>query len=87
MAKAKNIEKEYAILTESVALNVREIRLRRGLTQEQLAERAGLHRTRVVEIEGQRYVPLMKTILNLAIALGVEFGDLCKTHPSLERRG
>lgn len=82
MSKVKNIEKKYAALTESIALNVREIRNRRGYTQEQLAERAGLHRTRVVEIEGQRYVPLLRTILILAESLGVEIEELVRVRPS-----
>jgi len=50
---------------------VRALRLARGLSQEQLAERAGLHRTYVSSLErGQRNVGL-DNILDLAAALEV----------------
>ena len=50
---------------------VRELRLARGLSQEQLAERAGLHRTYVSSLErGRRNVGL-DNILDLAAALEV----------------
>ncbi|HET8929220.1 MAG TPA: helix-turn-helix transcriptional regulator [Acidimicrobiales bacterium] len=52
-------------------LRVRAIRLEAGLSQEQLAEHAGLHRTYVSSLErGQRNVGL-DNILKLALALGV----------------
>jgi len=60
---------------------LRELRKEQGLSQEQLAFRAGLHRTYVGGIErGERNVTL-KNIQRLAHALGVdisvlfEFGD------------
>ena len=55
---------------------VRSLRLASGLSQEQLAERAGLHRTYVSSIErGHRNVGL-DNILDLAAALGVPAADL-----------
>lgn len=52
-------------------LRVRALRLEAGLSQEQLAEHAGLHRTYVSSLErGQRNVGL-DNILKLASALGV----------------
>ena len=55
---------------------VRELRLARGLTQEQLAERAHLHRTYVASIEtGQRNVALVNVVY-LSRALDVSPGDL-----------
>ncbi len=50
---------------------VRDLRLQAGLSQEQLAEHAGLHRTYVSSLErGQRNVGL-DNILKLAAALDV----------------
>jgi transcriptional regulator with XRE-family HTH domain len=55
---------------------VRALRLQEGLSQEQLAERAGLHRTYVSSLErGQRNVGL-DNIHILARALGVHPGQL-----------
>jgi transcriptional regulator with XRE-family HTH domain len=55
---------------------VRELRLERDLSQERLAEHAGLHRTYVGDIErGERNVAL-DNICRLADALGVHPGDL-----------
>jgi len=59
---------------------VRSIRESRGLSQERLAELAGLHRTYVSGIErGQRNVGL-DNILVLADALQVPTADLFKEH-------
>ncbi|TDE13567.1 helix-turn-helix domain-containing protein [Jiangella asiatica] len=66
---------------ERVALSafgrrVRELRKELGLSQEELADRADLHRTYVGSIErGERNVALIN-IHRLAKALGVPPGDL-----------
>lgn len=55
---------------------LRELRLERGLTQERLAELAGIHRNYVGEVErGQRNIAL-DNIHALADALEVEAADL-----------
>lgn len=55
---------------------VRELRKERGLSQEDLAELAGLHRTYIGGIErGERNVALVN-ILRLAKALNVSPGEL-----------
>ena len=60
----------------SFGYRVRDLRQARGLSQEQLAEIAGLHRTYVSSLErGQRNVGL-DNILALAAALGVTPADL-----------
>lgn len=59
---------------------VRELREARGLSQEQLATRAGLHRTYVSSAErGERNVALIN-IGKLAKALGVDIRDLFQVH-------
>ena len=55
---------------------VRELRIAAGLSQEELAERAGLHRTYVGGIErGERNVGVLN-LLQLARALKVRPGEL-----------
>lgn len=55
---------------------VRELRLEAGLTQERLAEEAGLHRTYVGSLErGERNVSVVN-LYALAAALEAQPGDL-----------
>jgi transcriptional regulator with XRE-family HTH domain len=55
---------------------LREVRQRKGLSQERLAELAGLHRTYVSGVErGERNISLLN-IERLAVALGVAMSDL-----------
>jgi transcriptional regulator with XRE-family HTH domain len=55
---------------------VRELRTKRGLSQEQLAERASLHRTYIGGVErGERNVGL-RNVHALAAALEVAVADL-----------
>ena len=57
---------------------VRELRLRRGYSQEELAERANLHRNYVGGVErGERNLSLIN-IVELARALSVKPADLLK---------
>lgn len=60
------------------AANLRRVRMATGLSQEALADRAGLHRTYISSIErAQRNVSL-ENIFLLAGALGIEPSDLLK---------
>jgi len=55
---------------------LKELRVRRGLTQEELAEKANLHRNYVSDVErGTRNISLVN-IIALAKALGVKPGKL-----------
>jgi len=55
---------------------LREVRLEKELSQEKLAELAGLHRTYVSSVErGERNISLVN-IEKLAVALGVSLKDL-----------
>jgi putative molybdopterin biosynthesis protein len=61
---------------EPVRNRVREFRVNCGLTQAQLAEQAGISRTAVTAIEGDRLVPSVSAALALARALGVRVETL-----------
>jgi transcriptional regulator with XRE-family HTH domain len=56
--------------------NLRRLRQERGLSQEALAELAGMHRTQISLIETKHRLPRSLTILALVGGLGVEIGDL-----------
>ena len=55
---------------------VRECRQGLGLTQEQLAEQAGVSRQTIISIEGDRYDPSLPLALRLARLLGQRIEDL-----------
>lgn len=55
---------------------VRAIRLERGLSQEALADKAGLHRTAVSFVERALRSATLETVEKLAIALDVEASEL-----------
>jgi transcriptional regulator with XRE-family HTH domain len=57
---------------------VRELRTKRGLSQEQLAARADLHWTYVSSIERGRRDPGLRTVVRIAVALGVTASDLMR---------
>ena len=58
--------------------NVRALRIKIGLSQEQLAEKAAMHRTYIGSIElGKRNISL-KNIIALSQALGVKPYELLK---------
>lgn len=55
---------------------VRELRLQRELTQDQLAELAGTERSHISALERAEKGPTLATILSLANALGIPAGEL-----------
>jgi transcriptional regulator with XRE-family HTH domain len=61
---------------------LREVRTGKGISQEKLAELAGLHRTYVSSVErGERNISLVN-IENLANALGVPMAALMPDRPA-----
>ncbi|HQK84164.1 MAG TPA: helix-turn-helix transcriptional regulator [Atribacter sp.] len=65
-----------AIILEQFGLKIRNLRLKKKLSQEKLAELADLHRTYVGQVEsGKRNIALCN-IAKLAKALGVQVKDL-----------
>ncbi|MBF6397450.1 helix-turn-helix transcriptional regulator [Nocardia cyriacigeorgica] len=60
-----------------IGQRVRQIRARRGITQQVLADRAGISRSVIAKYEaGLRPIDSRRTLLALAAALGVTIGDL-----------
>jgi transcriptional regulator with XRE-family HTH domain len=66
------------------ATNMRRIRLEKQLTQERVAEAAGLHPNYISSVErGERNISIAN-IENIAFALGVSMGDLVAETKSTE---
>jgi len=71
---------------------VRRVRERRGLSQEALADAAGLHRTHISLIERGRRSVRVETVERLAIALQIQPGrlmpevDLAEHRPVVKTR-
>ena len=65
-------------LTRAFGLTVRSHRKERALSQEALAERAGVHRTYVGMIERGEKNLTLENIYRIASALGVAASDLLK---------
>jgi transcriptional regulator with XRE-family HTH domain len=60
------------------------VRQRRALTQQQLAEKAGLHRVTIARLEGGRDQPVPTTVRKLADALGVAPEELMDPSPATD---
>ncbi len=76
----------HARVNRAFGSAVRRFRVSQGLTQEALAERAGLHRTYISDIErGARNVSLVN-IARIARALDISLADLMsEVQATLER--
>jgi transcriptional regulator with XRE-family HTH domain len=72
MPKKKKLEGSRAVL----ASNLRKLRQDRGLSQEALADIAGLHRTYVSSVERCERNATLDTLDRLATALGIEPSEL-----------
>jgi transcriptional regulator with XRE-family HTH domain len=65
-------------ITVQVGFRIRLLREARGLSQEKLAELAGLHRVYVGQVERGEKCPTIITLDKIAGAMGVEIADLVK---------
>jgi transcriptional regulator with XRE-family HTH domain len=61
-----------------VGLNVKRLRERKGLTQEQFAELSGFSQQYISSLERGRRNPTIITIYELSLALGVSHMDLVR---------
>ena len=60
-----------------LGMRIRGIRRRRGLSQDGLAERAGISAQYVSNIERGKENPTLDLLIRLADALDISFGDMC----------
>lgn len=65
----------YNFLYQKFGNRIEEIRKQKGLTQEELAEKAGLHRAYFWDIESGRNISI-KTAYKVAKALGISLKEL-----------
>ena len=72
------VSPQECALVEVFAVNLRKRRTALGLTQEELAEAAGVHRTYVGMLERAEKNVTIYNIERIAIALGVEPASLLK---------
>jgi len=70
--------KRFLGLNQVVASNLRKLRQEIGISQEELAEKCGLHRTYVGAIERSERNITLQTLEKLAVSLGVSPLDLLK---------
>ena len=61
---------------ENIGNRVRDLRIERGLTQEQLGQVVGLTRQSIIAIERGRFTPSIHTVLKLARALKTSVDNL-----------
>lgn len=61
---------------ELIGKKIQEIRIRRGMTQEQLADRIHISKSSISEWEACKRVPQMKTLRKIAEALGVDVWEI-----------
>ncbi len=57
--------------------NIRKLRFHHGeITQEQLAEKAGVTRQTIIAIEGGKYAPSLELAFRIALAFGVPLEEV-----------
>jgi putative transcriptional regulator len=57
--------------------NIRKLRFNHGeMTQEQLAEKAGVTRQTIIAIESSKYSPSLELAFRIALAFGVPLGEV-----------
>ena len=68
-----------------VGLNVKRARLKKGLTQEELADRSGFSQQYLSGLEGGKRNPSIVTIYELALALGISHVELVQPQKKRKR--
>ncbi len=81
-------EREFKHYVEVLAVNIKAIRLQKGIAQERLALDAGVDRTVVSKIERLIGNPSLEILVKIAVALDVTVIDLLneKSLDSLSKR-
>ena len=71
---------------KELGVNLKEYRLQRGLTQEDLAARVGVRRETIVFLEQGKYNPSLKLALAIAAELSVSIEKLFYLEEGVENR-
>lgn len=74
-------------IREVLATNLKRHRLAAGLSQEELAHRAGIDRTYVSSLERCVYAASIEVLDQLATALGIEAANLLQRGPGAKETG
>jgi len=64
--------------SQELGIRIRARRLELGISQEDLGDRSGLHRTYIGHLERGEVNPSLLNILRVAAALDIDAGDLLK---------
>jgi len=84
-ARSERKQRWRAVSTQ-VGAAVRKLRADQGVSQEQLAERAGLHAKYVSRVENRSVNLTLASLVALADALGVDVQQLCVTDAGVQAR-
>lgn len=76
------VRKSSDTLRAVLAENIKAYRREKGLSQEELAEQCGLHRTYIGSVERYERNVTLSTLEVLALTLGVTVPDLLTKHES-----
>ena len=86
MAKAKTLRQPSKELTRVLADNLQAYRSAHSLSQEQLADRCGLHRTYIGSVERCERNVTLSTLEVFAAVLGISVSELLTKKPSKHGR-
>lgn len=79
------MELDEALLYQRLGERLRLRRIQVGLTQVELAARAGLLRTSITNIEAGRQRPPLHVLYRLCFALGIDLAAILPSHEDLRR--
>lgn len=61
--------------TESIGIKIKEIRKRKKISQEKLAEMVSMNHRSIVRLENNQTIPTLETLEKIAVVLGVRISD------------
>ncbi len=76
MDVSSDIQRRITLTISHVSLKIRALRMERGLTVQELADRCGIERSNLSRIEAGRTNMTLRTLCTICFALKVELIDL-----------
>ena len=70
------MKKDFSMISEKICLKVKFERIKRNLSQEQLAFKANVNKNTIWKIETGKVSPSIETLEKIANAFGMNFLDL-----------